>query len=103
MKKLLFSILFFGCGIAMNAQNVDLTVEVSNVSSNKGSVKVSLYNSEATFMKKPFKLISAEIISGKAIVVFKGIPKGVYGAFAYQDENSNGKMDTNFVGMPTEP
>jgi uncharacterized protein (DUF2141 family) len=30
------------------------------------------------------------------------VPKGVYGISAYHDENSNKKLDTNFVGMPTE-
>ncbi len=101
--KILYSMILFGCGIAMNAQNVNLTAEVSNITSTKGNIKVSLYNSEDTFLKKPFKIVNAEINSGKVKVVFKGIPKGVYGAFAYQDENSNGEMDTNIVGMPTEP
>ena len=34
--------------------------------------------------------------------VFKGVPKGVYGISAFHDQNNNGKLDTNLLGLPTE-
>ena len=33
---------------------------------------------------------------------FKNIPKGVYAISLFHDENDNGTMDTNFVGIPKE-
>lgn len=100
--KHLYTILILICGISVNGQALELTVEVSNFKNNNGKVKVSLYNSEKTFLKTPFKTITTEIKSNRATVVFVGLQKGVYGVFAYHDENNNGKMDINFVGMPKE-
>lgn len=33
---------------------------------------------------------------------FSGLPPGTYAAAVIHDENSNGKLDTNFLGIPTE-
>jgi len=30
------------------------------------------------------------------------VPSGTWAVLAYHDENGNKKLDTNFVGMPTE-
>jgi len=39
---------------------------------------------------------------GTATVVFENLPSGVYAIAAFLDENGNGKLDTNFFGIPTE-
>jgi len=31
-----------------------------------------------------------------------GIPPGTYAIACYHDENDNGKLDTNFLGIPKE-
>jgi uncharacterized protein (DUF2141 family) len=36
-------------------------------------------------------------------VVFSNVNPGRYAAIAFPDENSNGKLDRNFLGLPTEP
>ena len=42
--------------------------------------------------------------AGRATIVdFEGIPAGRYAVVLYLDENRNGKLDTSFVGAPTEP
>ena len=45
----------------------------------------------------------ATIDNDKAIWVFKEMPFGEYAVKCYQDENENSTLDTNFVGIPTEP
>ncbi|MGG7034926.1 MAG: DUF2141 domain-containing protein [Flavobacterium sp.] len=102
MIRFLYSVLFLVCAFSVKAQNVNLTVEVSNTKNSNGKVTISLYNSEKTFLKSPLKTITAEIKSNKSTVVFTNLEKGVYAVFAFHDENNNGKMDTNFVGMPKE-
>jgi uncharacterized protein (DUF2141 family) len=37
-----------------------------------------------------------------AQVVFTGIPQGVFAVMVFHDENRNGKLDKNFVGIPKE-
>jgi uncharacterized protein (DUF2141 family) len=101
MLKIITAIAFFICSL-MSAQNVNLTVSVSGLKSNTGILKVGLYNSEGTFLKSTYKSITSDIKSNGATVTFVGIPKGEYGISTYQDENSNGKLDKNIMGIPSE-
>jgi uncharacterized protein (DUF2141 family) len=39
----------------------------------------------------------------KSAVVFSNLEPGRYAAIAFHDENNNGKLDENFLGVPTEP
>ena len=86
----------------MSAQNVKLTVAVSDLKSNKGTVKIGLYNSDGTFLKTTYKSLSAPIKNGKAVVTFSNLPAGEYAISTYHDENNNGKLDKNMMGIPSE-
>jgi uncharacterized protein (DUF2141 family) len=43
------------------------------------------------------------IAGGAARVEFPGLAPGAYAVAVYHDENGNGKMDANFLGIPKEP
>jgi uncharacterized protein (DUF2141 family) len=101
MTKIITALALFVCSL-LSAQNVNLTVAVSGLKSNTGLVKVGLYNSEGTFLNTTYKSITSAIKNNGATVTFVGIPKGDYGISAYQDENSNGKLDKNMMGIPSE-
>ena len=101
MLKIITAIAFFVCHLIFG-QNVNLTVSVSGLKSNTGVLKVGLYNSDGTFLKSAYKGISSEIKENGATVTFVGVPKGEYGISAFQDENNNGKLDKNWVGIPSE-
>jgi uncharacterized protein (DUF2141 family) len=101
MLKIITTIAFFICSL-LSAQNVNLTVSVSGLKNDTGVLKVGLYNSEGTFLKIPYKSIPSQIKGNVATVVFEGIPKGEYAISSYQDENSNGKLDRNEMGIPSE-
>ncbi|MEO8535686.1 MAG: DUF2141 domain-containing protein [Flavobacterium sp.] len=101
MTKIIAIITFFICSL-MSAQNVNLTVTVKGLKNNTGAVKVGLYNSEETFLNTTYKSIVSEIKNNQVTVTFVGIPKGEYGISTYHDENSNGKIDKNMMGIPSE-
>jgi uncharacterized protein (DUF2141 family) len=86
----------------MSAQKVNLTVSVSGLKNNTGTVKVGLYNSDEAFLKTTYKAIASEIKNNQATVTFVGIPAGEYGISTFHDENSNGKLDKNMMGIPSE-
>jgi uncharacterized protein (DUF2141 family) len=67
----------------------------------KGIVRCGLFRGNG-WLKKPVQPATARINGGRALCVFSGIPKGTYGLSAFHDENENGKLDTNIVGMPIE-
>ena len=86
----------------MSAQKVTLEVNMSGFKNNEGVVKVGLYNSEVTFLNTTFKELQSEIKDSQANVTFEGLEEGEYAVSIYQDENLNGIMDKNFMGIPTE-
>lgn len=46
---------------------------------------------------------AGKIDGAKAVTSFTDIPPGTYALTVWQDENGNGEIDRNFVGMPKEP
>jgi uncharacterized protein (DUF2141 family) len=82
-----------------------LTVEIAGLKDDAGTVHASLYASADGFPTRPakaFRQADAFISGGTARVVFQGLPPGGYAVAAYHDENGNGKLDTGFLGIPTE-
>ena len=82
-----------------------LTVNIKTDASQDGFVYVALHNKSETFPKKgneaPY--MKRVKISGKeSKAVFTEIPYGTYAISAFSDENGNGKLDYNFLGLPKE-
>lgn len=85
------------------AAAADLTVIVENVKSAKGAVRVGLFTKAEGFPKAPARGQIAEATAGSVSFMFKDLQPGNYALSALHDVNDNQKLDTNFVGMPTEP
>ena len=105
MKKLILLITFIFCGISTTIAQEDtftLTVNISGLNSDKGTLMVGLYNKKEDFLKKRYKGEISKINNKKSVVIFKDIPKGEYAVSFVHDENDNKKMDTNFLGIPKE-
>jgi uncharacterized protein (DUF2141 family) len=93
------------CSIGLKAAAEDLTVEVQNVTPNSGPVMVAVYDKAGDF-PAPQKGLTGEAIEAhgdSAVATFHGLAAGRYAVAAYQDLNHNGKLDKNFLGLPTEP
>jgi len=69
--------------------------------SDKGVVRCGLFT-ESGWLKAPVRSAVAGIRAGVALCVFKDVAKGSYGISAFHDENNNGKLDTNLIGLPSE-
>ena len=95
--------MIFLTGKAQNTGN-SLTVEFHGIKKEKGTkVYVALYNDKEGFLKKPFKGNISEINGDRASTVFTNLEPGTYAVSSFYDKNGNGKMDTNFLGIPKEP
>lgn len=89
----------------LNAQIVsgqDITVKVNNLDNNKGKVFIAIYDSEDSFLGNQFKGTISDINENSCEVVFENIPQGIYAISLFHDKNDNGKMDSNFLGIPKE-
>jgi uncharacterized protein (DUF2141 family) len=81
----------------------DLTIDVKGMTSDKGVVLIALYDKTDAWMKKAVKFASVAAKPDSVSVVLKDLPEGEYAASIFHDENGNGKLDTNAIGMPIEP
>ncbi len=82
-----------------------LTIKASGFRSAKGQALAALFNSHDGFPskgEKAYRRASAEIKDGAAVFVFSGVPYGDYAASVLHDENSNGRLDSNWLGIPKE-
>jgi uncharacterized protein (DUF2141 family) len=85
------------------AQNT-ISVHVHNVASKKGKVNVAVYNSHNTFLSFDGVLTTNSVHANEGIVTLKipNLPAGEYALAVFHDENDNGKLDTNWLGIPKE-
>ena len=80
-------------------------VDIIGLRSESGQVLCALYSSPVGFPKNSDKAVrraKSEISHGHAICEFSGIAVGKYAVSVFHDENSNGKLDSNFLGIPRE-
>jgi uncharacterized protein (DUF2141 family) len=103
-KTLLIAVFIFYGVLSTNAQEkiFDLTINISGLNSNKGTLLVAVYDQKEAFLKKSFIGNTVKIKNKKSIITFRNLPKGEYAVSFLHDENENKKMDTNFFGVPKE-
>jgi uncharacterized protein (DUF2141 family) len=83
----------------------ELTVKISGLRNNKGVVGVALFSDPKGFPEagdQGLQAKDAEIKDGSADVVFRDLAPGTYAVSVRHDENHNGKLDKNFLGIPKE-
>ncbi len=83
----------------------DLDVTIRGIHSATGMLMIAVVNSEAAFNGEAPAVLSLLLAPREGAVSFStdALPEGDYGIRVMHDENGNGDMDSNMVGMPTEP
>lgn len=102
VKIVLLFVLSHSVALAQEQNTQSITVKIDNLDSDKGLVYVSLFDSEETFLNNGIRSIKTEIKNNSCFVVFENVPVGTYAISLYHDENSNQKLDSNFLGIPKE-
>jgi uncharacterized protein (DUF2141 family) len=87
---------------AAHAGAADLTIHVDDLKDAGGNIEVALFNSAGTFMKSAVANGSTPARAAASTVVLKDLPAGEYAFAVFHDVNSNGKLDKNVFGIPTE-
>ncbi|MGJ3701297.1 DUF2141 domain-containing protein [Variovorax sp. AFSI2.2] len=81
----------------------DLSLNVADGPAAEATLYVALYNDAASYAdSKAVASQTAPMLGGNARLVFTGLAPGRYALRAFADENGNGKLDANLMGMPTE-
>lgn len=80
-------------------------MKLTGFENDSGWAMIALYDDANSFPSKPEKALRnlrRKIKAGTVVVSLKAIPRGEYAISAFHDENANGKLDTNFIGIPKE-
>src|SRR6185437_944374 len=112
-----------GCGIisvlvllaTVPAAAAELRITTRTIRSSNGEILMGLYDNAAGFQRAianaargltpdPGRLVGTTIRArrGAQSAVFAELPPGRYAVIVVHDENDNGRLDKNAIGMPTE-
>lgn len=98
-----FTVATLFSALASAANAGELSVKVTGLNQEKGEIMVAVFNQKTPWLKQA--LMSQKVAAkGTAVEVkFENLPDGDYAISAIHDLNANGGLDTNAIGMPTEP
>lgn len=81
-------------------------VKVLNIRNSTGTVDCALFDSPEGFpievLREAVNVMVIKIRKMEARCDFEDIPPGTYALAVVHDENMNGKLDTNWLGIPIE-
>src|SRR5262245_45154570 len=90
--------------LAQSGGKATLILKVTGLRSEKGQVEIAVFNSSEKWLGEQ-PIYSSTIDVDSQIVTWRinDAPYGDYRVAGFHDENSNGKMDKNVLGIPLEP
>lgn len=106
MRILILISIFFLNITMMKAQNSNtftLTLNFEVTKHDKGQILFALYDSKQNHMKESLKTSNAKVENKKAKVSIQNLAEGDYSFSYFHDLDSSGKLNTNWIGIPTEP
>ncbi len=81
-------------------------VKILNIRNSTGGVACALFESSVgfptEFLHSATNIMIIKVRDTQARCDFEDIPPGTYSLAVIHDENMNGKLDTNWLGVPTE-
>ncbi len=82
-----------------------LHIDVENVNDASGHVMVQVLKGKAQFDGDEAPIAAMMLPASGAVISFtaEDLPAGEYAFRVMHDVNDNGKLDSNFIGIPTEP
>lgn len=91
----------------------ELTLTVSNIKQTTGSLYIRIYGTDSEWLSQKengakavevIDLATVDLTNGSAEITRRfQLPEGTYAATAIHDVNNNGKLDTDWRGVPSEP
>ena len=101
---LLILLMFIFVVYTSNAQNCKLHIEIKGFEEIRGKLSIGLFNDPVGFPKNRENRWGVNIDITDTLIVcnIDSLHPGEYALAIYHDENGNGKLDSNFFGMPTE-
>lgn len=97
-SPLIFFIVFLIITPMKSFSQHTLTVEISGLRNNTGSIIYELFDQKHKSLKRGINAIA----NAKSVIVIDNLKSGKYGFCYVHDENNNKKLDTKMLGIPKE-
>ena len=102
-------LLVVGCwllAVGLFAQNAgELSITINNIYPVEGDIYIAIYDNDDDYMdieKVAFQKIVA--VEGESqTIMISDMPEGEYAVSVFHDLNGDGELDTNGIGIPSEP
>ncbi|MFV1884224.1 MAG: DUF2141 domain-containing protein [Balneola sp.] len=78
------------------------TLLVQGINKAEGELRIAMFNSKDDYTKEPVYAVVLPVADEKVEWRVPDLPFGEYAIAVYHDKNTNGKLDTNFLGIPKE-
>jgi len=93
------------CSLFAQSDTGAIVVEITGFNNSDGQVGVLLFSREEGFPmdhNQAVKKIFAGIDRNRCQITLENIPYGTYAVSVFHDENADGKLQQNFIGIPKE-
>jgi len=106
MKKIkiyTYMLVFLFASLSVKAQI--LTVEITNIRNNCGNIALAVFTNNKSFSEeKPYfeTIYSKTDLKDSTMTITLKLKPGAYGISLLDDENKDGEMDYNWIGIPKE-
>lgn len=101
----LMRVLLLLCALFVNSWADPVQVTITGIRNDKGQVAALVYKTEKGFPDQrgdAYKVVALAAKKGSVTLTMKGLEPGKYAIAVIHDENSDGAMETNFIGLPKE-
>lgn len=89
---------------AAETKSIEVNVSVAKFETPGARLMIALfYNKQAYKSDNRLRGRVLDVEANTASVVFSNLPAGEYAIKLFYDVNGNGKLDTNLLGIPSEP
>jgi uncharacterized protein (DUF2141 family) len=78
------------------------TLEITGILPAEGEIRIAMFASEEDYTKEPVHAVVIPVDSTMVQWHLDSLPFGDYAIAVYHDKNTNGKLDTNLLGIPKE-
>lgn len=106
MPSNVHALAFAAASLLIGAEpSAEVTVEVGPLKNLKGELRCGIFNQPEGFPTDPKRALARDHHKpeGNTVVCrFAGLAAGTYAVSVLHDEDADGEMATNFIGVPTE-
>ena len=101
------ALLLFQFAVAQSTDDVQtgrLTIVITDLQNDDGNVLLALADTRENYESddEAYRAFKILIEKGKAECIINDLPYGEYAIKLFHDENIDGELNSNFLGIPTE-